>query len=134
MRVALLALVLLVGCQESSRSPTHDRTVPAIASASLGSGLELTEECMTLRAKWDRDVARFAGKPQSCEREEDCDCFGGPTCPNAVVSVCPGPVRADVAAALVPHMQAWMAEGCPVIWSPHQCEPACVSGRCVSVR
>lgn len=134
MRAAILALVFVGGCQESSRSPTHDQTVPAIASASQGPGLELTDECLALRSKWDRDVARFAGKPQTCERNEECDCFGGPVCPNAFVSVCPGPVRADAASALVPHMEAWTAKGCPVIWSPHQCEPACVNGRCVSAR
>lgn len=133
MRRTVVLIALLFGCHGGKKAtPTHASAsgTPRTDSSAL---LETPPKtCEEIEAQWETQIVRFAGQPQTCRRDEDCVCYGGPVCPNALVDVCPAPVRREVADALEPVTRAWFEQGCPVLWSPHGCEPRCVNRRCVS--
>ncbi len=88
--------------------------------------------CQELERRFDealRELDRNAAR--RCSRAQDCDCWGGPRCPNPLVSTCPDAIRADVARSLEPWDAEWKRLGCVgYLWSPYGCDARCVNGMC----
>jgi hypothetical protein len=105
----------------------HDVATPSSSATE-------NDECGKLGRELARTEARLAHSAPSCARDEDCVCYGGPVCPNALVRVCPSPLHRDVYRELQPIGDAWRANDCGgYLWSPYYCETKCSAGRCVSV-
>lgn len=130
MRLALAPCLLLTACHQNAASIPPDASSSASATASRSNSNDTS--CAAIRKRWEKELSRFVGQEHTCKSDEDCVCYGGPVCSNALVKTCPSPVRRDIAEALAPFMHEWSLHGCPVIWSPHGCEAKCSAGRCTS--
>lgn len=91
------------------------------------------DRCASLANELASAEREAAAHPSACARDEDCACYGGPVCANALVTSCPGAVTRAAADLLAGLLGAWDAERCGgYLWSPSRCVPRCTSGRCVT--
>lgn len=141
---SLLALALLLSCRSSrdvSPSPST-ATAPPVEPHTATSGAaapspaaSASTECAELAGKIAAVETSHAKEAFACTTAADCECYGGPVCPNALATQCPRAVGASVARELVPLVSAWTRAECGgFLWSPYGCDAACVDGRCASAR
>jgi hypothetical protein len=102
-----------------------------ISAPAARSAAPLPTTCAGLTAEIKRTEARWVGVSFTCATDADCICYGGPACPNALVTTCPSPIGSNAGAELEPLVRAWVNVGCGFyLWSPSRCEAACLAGTC----
>jgi len=152
LRIALAGLLVSpVACQDVAAPPNGDGaktvTAPTSQARMTSAASDAPGEppapsapdgakdssCADIEKGWREALQRYANKPvHDCRRDEDCGCYGGFKCPNALIDICPSPLRADVADELAGFDERWHAKRCgTILWSPHSiCQDKCVGGRC----
>jgi hypothetical protein len=134
MRFALSTFLFVLGCHQNAAPIPPDASSSSAATSVASSPTSNETACEAIRKRWEKELSRFVGQEHTCGSDEDCVCYGGPVCSNALVKTCPSPVRRDIAEALAPFMEEWSGHRCPIIWSPYGCEAKCVEGRCLSTK
>lgn len=117
-------------------APPERRAETPPSASSVPSATGAARSCAAIGA----DIARVEAKHAAaagfpCATAADCACYGGPVCPNALVKQCPAPIGKGAERELAPLSAEWSAAQCAgYLWSPYECEAACIAGRCGSSR
>ena len=148
MRTKTAAPFIAIGIAAVACGPEPDAEAPHPSTAVLASSSPAAPSataiaapsasgpsCESLATTIASAEARLAKPTYSCTSDADCECYGGPVCPNTISGVCPKVIGVGAQRELTALESTWRQAGCGgYVWSPSQCRPACRGGTCSNLK